>query len=380
MISMWLRGALFVLLSTLSGALAEAAPAVISVLVDADNDAESGCTAPGGATGFEQAFATTVDRTTLQVLTLERRLCAGNSFGDAVRLGGPWPATDGDERTHVELRLPFTELPPRDLARPMRLVFVFTDDRGTTTFTTDPDGSPILYPVASSARRRSARPADGTQFITIGGGIDDWTHVEPLFDRGLHTVFMIAGRGELYFRFDLRDGSQPPVAVDDAYSVPRGELLVVDAPGVLANDSDAEGSDLSAALAGAPAKGSVTLAPDGSFTYVHDGSTEPSDTFTYTVSDGLALSAPASVTINVSASNAPPVAVDDVFHVAIGGALDVTAPGLFSNDLDSDTPQSQWTVAVVAGPSHGNLTVGTGGAFTYVHDGSEADDSFTYQV
>jgi hypothetical protein len=54
-----------------------------------------------------------------------------------------------------------------------------------------------------------------------------------------------------------------PLAVDDAYNVNEDEVLNVAEPGVLGNDSDAEGDMLAASLVGSPSSGTLTL--DGSF-------------------------------------------------------------------------------------------------------------------
>jgi len=61
--------------------------------------------------------------------------------------------------------------------------------------------------------------------------------------------------------------NRAPVAADDAYSVRVNESLAVPAPGVLANDVDADGTPLTAALRSAPTNGTLSLNPDGSFTY-----------------------------------------------------------------------------------------------------------------
>ena len=70
--------------------------------------------------------------------------------------------------------------------------------------------------------------------------------------------------------------------------------------GLLANDSDVDPSTtLTAVLVTGPAHGTLTLNPDGSFTYVPDANFNGVDTFTYQVSDGTATSAPVTVTLNV---------------------------------------------------------------------------------
>ncbi|HKO58082.1 MAG TPA: Ig-like domain-containing protein, partial [Thermoanaerobaculia bacterium] len=176
----------------------------------------------------------------------------------------------------------------------------------------------------------------------------------------------------------LPDCNDPPVAVNDAYTVAEGGTLNVAAPGVLANDSDPDGDPITAILVSGPAHGSVTLNANGSFTYIHDGSETTSDSFTYKANDGSLDSNVATVTIAVTPVNDPPVAHNDAYMVAEGGTLNVAAPGVLANDTD---PDSSLTASVVTGPVHGSLVLNPNGSFTYIHDGSETTaDSFTYQA
>ena len=62
-----------------------------------------------------------------------------------------------------------------------------------------------------------------------------------------------------------------PVAVGDSYSTPKNTTLVVAAPGVLANDTDADGDTLTATMVGDPAHGTRDASnADGAFTYTPD--------------------------------------------------------------------------------------------------------------
>ena len=94
--------------------------------------------------------------------------------------------------------------------------------------------------------------------------------------------------------------NRAPVANGDSYTTDFEKPLTVAAPGVLANDSDADGNTLSASLAAPPAYGSVVLNVDGGFTYTPQAGYSGSDSFTYKASDGTATSAPATVAITVN--------------------------------------------------------------------------------
>ena len=91
-----------------------------------------------------------------------------------------------------------------------------------------------------------------------------------------------------------------PVAVGDSYSTNQDTPLSVAAPGVLANDTDADHNSLTATNVTDPAHGDVTLNSDGSFTYTPDAGFFGSDSFTYTANDGYADSNVATVTITVN--------------------------------------------------------------------------------
>jgi VCBS repeat-containing protein len=95
-----------------------------------------------------------------------------------------------------------------------------------------------------------------------------------------------------------------PTAVDDAYNLVAGGSVK---GFVLANDRDANGDALVAALKSGPANGSVSIANDGSFVYTAKAGFSGTDSFVYTASDGKLASA-ATVTLTVTApETTPPV-------------------------------------------------------------------------
>jgi VCBS repeat-containing protein len=176
-----------------------------------------------------------------------------------------------------------------------------------------------------------------------------------------------------------------PVATDDSHSVLEGGTLTITAPGVLGNDTDGEGSTLTATLVTPPAHhvGAFTLNADGSFSYTHDGSETTTDSFTYLANDGVNDSNVATVTITITPVNDVPVAADDPGHSLNEGATltVLAASGVLANDTDAElTPL---TAQLVTGPAHAaSFALNPDGSFTYQHDGSETPliDSFTYRA
>jgi hypothetical protein len=88
-----------------------------------------------------------------------------------------------------------------------------------------------------------------------------------------------------------------PVANNDSYSFAENSPLTVAAPGVLANDTDTAGYTLTAVLASSPAHGSLTLSPNGGFTYIPATNFSGTDTFAYYASDGASNSSVATVSL-----------------------------------------------------------------------------------
>ena len=73
---------------------------------------------------------------------------------------------------------------------------------------------------------------------------------------------------------------------------PPASTLNVPAPGVLGDDTDADGDSLTATLVDGGGNGSLDLNSNGSFTFKSGGSFTGTRTFTYKASDGIAHRTP----------------------------------------------------------------------------------------
>jgi VCBS repeat-containing protein len=120
---------------------------------------------------------------------------------------------------------------------------------------------------------------------------------------------------------EVLEGS-PPVASSDNFVVAEDNVLVIPAPGVLSNDTDADGqpirvfdSDLSqpgVQPVRGPEHGYLTISADGSFVYTPKQDFFGTDTFIYYATDPrMTSNLAATVTITVTPVNDAPVAVDD---------------------------------------------------------------------
>lgn len=167
-----------------------------------------------------------------------------------------------------------------------------------------------------------------------------------------------------------------PLAVPDSYSTPVDSLLVVAAPGVLANDDDPMSSALVALLVSPPGHGDVTLQPSGAFTYTPDSDFVGTDEFTYRADNGV-LSNVARVTIDVTL--VPPTARDDQYVAALDETLVVGAPGVLGNDTGSGGQALR--AVLVEPPLDGELTFNDDGSFSYTPGVDyPTQDSFSYRA
>lgn len=177
--------------------------------------------------------------------------------------------------------------------------------------------------------------------------------------------------------------NRAPVASDDSYTTDEDTQLTVAAPGVLSNDADADGDPLTVSNADTATAGggSVSVEPDGGFTYTPADGFTGEDTFTYRANDGVSDSNVATVAITVTPVNQAPLAVDDgTYVVDVGATLDVSAPGVLDNDTDPDG--DPLTAALLTSAQHGTVSLNADGSFTYVPNNTTAPvtDSFTYQA
>jgi VCBS repeat-containing protein len=100
--------------------------------------------------------------------------------------------------------------------------------------------------------------------------------------------------------------NHPPVAAGDAYLTAKNTTLNQAAPGVLANDTDADSDPLTAHLDTNVAHGTLNLAAGGSFTYTPDNGYTGQDSFTYHANDGTADSNTVTVRLTVTTGTSLP--------------------------------------------------------------------------
>ena len=165
-----------------------------------------------------------------------------------------------------------------------------------------------------------------------------------------------------------------PVAAADAATT--NEDVAVDVA-VVGNDSDADGDTLSVSAVTDGSNGAVAINADGTVRYTPAANWSGSDSFTYTVSDGIGGFDTATVSVTVNPVNDAPTAVDDaaVTDEDVSVAVDVLA-----NDYDVEG--NSLTIVTTTNGAHGSAAASADAlSVTYT---PEADyygaDSFTYEI
>lgn len=147
-----------------------------------------------------------------------------------------------------------------------------------------------------------------------------------------------------------------PRATDDQVTTRQ---LTINIP-VLGNDTDVDNTINPATILilVPPAHGVLTVSPTGLVTYTPDQNYLGNDSFSYQVrdTDGM-LSNAATVTVQVTPANRPPVAADDriVFSLFRPLTIDILA-----NDSDPDNDQSELTIVSVSTPQAGSVSLVNG--------------------
>lgn len=171
----------------------------------------------------------------------------------------------------------------------------------------------------------------------------------------------------------------PPVARNDSYTINEDQDLIINAPGLLANDTDTEGDTFTATLINdSPHIGFFQLNPDGSFRYLVLPNRSGTDVHRYKVNDGTSDSNIATITITVNPVNDIPVAANDSYDLRPNTTLTIPARGVLQNDTDVESDLSAFLLTT---PSHGNLSFNSDGSFVYTPTGDFiGTDSFTYKA
>lgn len=169
-----------------------------------------------------------------------------------------------------------------------------------------------------------------------------------------------------------------PIAVDDTYATDEDTTLVVAAPGVLANDGDIDQDNLASYVLTQPGHGTLTLASDGSFTYVPEADWSGTDTFTYqlvaTPAINEAWTDEALVTITVKAVD------DDPIIEEIGDQTIIAGDTLTFTVIATDPEGKDLTYSLGDTAPEGATIDPATGEFSWDTTDVEPDDDYTFDV
>ncbi|MFN8105308.1 MAG: Ig-like domain-containing protein [Acidimicrobiia bacterium] len=213
---------------------------------------------------------------------------------------------------------------------------------------TDPDGDPLtLVSVTAAAHGSTVAGPAGVTYVPVAGFAGTDSFIYTITD----------GKGAIASATVTVTVAAPnaaPVAVDDDYRTQVGAVLVVEAPGVVGNDTDLDGDALTVTVTRGPAYGELTVGTDGAFVYVPPDQARPqqgSDFYTqdfeYTTTDPAGhVSAPATVTVSVYT---PPGPAPAVGNVAPADGAAVTAPTPIEATITAPASHTieSWTVSIV---------------------------------
>ncbi len=179
---------------------------------------------------------------------------------------------------------------------------------------------------------------------------------------------------EVTVTLEVVDITVDPNAYDN---VEASTLDITAANGLLSNDKDVNNLALTAAVATSPLYGTLTLAADGSFSYVHDGSENLRDVFTYNVTNANGDISKTSFTVITHTNvNDSPTSAGTALTINEG-----TSSTFTPTYIDTDTDLSSIVFTITGDVSNGSLVNNGDGTFSYSHVGSETtSDSFVYSV
>lgn len=248
---------------------------------------------------------------------------------------------------------------PTAIAKPVAL-----NEDSSAAFTLagqDIDGDKLAFNIVT-------RPTRGT----LSGNVPNLIYTPAANFFGTDTLVFTVTDGKAIsapatINITVNPVNDVPVAISKNVTTAEDVKVAISLEG-----TDVENSKLTYTVVTKPTRGTLTgTAPY--LTYVPNPNLNGLDSFTYTVSDGTAVSAPAKVNISVTAVNDAPVATAQTLSVVQGGKVSVVLSG-------TDAEGNSLRYTVVTRPTRGTLS-GTAPYLTYTAASSfVGTDSFSFSV
>jgi len=166
----------------------------------------------------------------------------------------------------------------------------------------------------------------------------------------------------------------PPVAGDDNVVTDEDTAITINT--LLSNDTDPDGDALTIKSITQPTNGVLLLVNNNTVSYTPSPDFNGSDSFTYTIDDGLGGTDTATVYITVNSINDIPVAAPDNATTMIDTSISI-------NVLGNDTGMGDLPiiVSIQGNPSNGVVAINPNGTITYTPNPLfHGLDSFSYQI
>jgi hypothetical protein len=257
----------------------------------------------------------------------------------------------------------------------------------------DPDGDALQY---QSVWPPAGGPLPG-ESLDVLAGQGAFSYAPPTNFTGTRvwSYFIndgadVAGPFDVTFTITAPVVATAPVAVADAFDVVPGVPLVVPAPGLYANDSDADGDSwsykfvLQPLLNALPGESLDISAGGGAFTYTPPTGFTGVRVWSYSIQGDDGESALVDITFTIGTPNAAPVAVADAYAATAGVPLIVTVPGVLGNDTDADADAllvSDWDAPAGGLLAGENFGLNANGSFEYeAPAGYSGTRVFSYRV
>jgi hypothetical protein len=221
-------------------------------------------------------------------------------------------------------------------------------------------------PVVSSGGTLTFTPAansNGAAWVTVqardnGGAVNGGTN----------------GSGAQSFTIAVMAVNDAPMAWDQSVTNTEDAAVVIRLVG-----SDVDGPVTNFNLVGSPARGQLIAQGGAEWVYQPGTNYWGLDSFTFRVDDGRLTSAVATVSVTMTPVNDAPAVSDDTYTLGNGATLDISAPGVLTND--SDPEGDALTAVLVSGPAQGVLELIPAGGFTYTPTNHFSGvETFSYQA
>ena len=263
----------------------------------------------------------------------------------------------------------------------------------------DPNGNDALSIVGldlTGTRGLVVYNGDGTFTYNPNGQFEALQLGDTAFDTFIYTLRDEAGATAFgTVTVSIRGvNDEQQLIINQNLIVSEGATQSFSSTSLITIDVDNTALELTYAITNGPARGFLSLNTNptvavttftqaqinsGVVIYVHNGSETLSDSFGFTVDDGMGSLSSGTFAITVSPVNDMPVSVADNYTASPGIAMIVGGAGVLQNDIDIDS--TAFTAMVVSGPINGQLVLQVDGSFTYLPDVNFFGiDSFTYTV